>query len=87
MLDYTTIFTFANTIWTGCFAISYLGMAPVYCPRIERSFIMPAVEAITMLLWFAGFIAQAYSLSYLDQCAYNICKVALSAVILGAVEW
>lgn len=83
----TTIFTFANAIWTACFAISYLGMAPISSSKIEPSFIMPGVETITMILWLIGFIAQALSLSCLDECSFNICKVSLAATILGAIEW
>ena len=85
--DGITIFTFVNSIWTACFAISYLGMAPIFSSKIEPSFIMPGVEMITMILWLVEFIAQALSLRHLDECSFNICKVTLAVIILGAIEW
>ncbi len=45
-------------IWT-CLVVLYLGLAPKFLPSLAIPFAMLALDALTMLFWFAGFIALA----------------------------
>ncbi|KAJ5939878.1 hypothetical protein N7516_000046 [Penicillium verrucosum] len=43
--------------WTTFVAVPYLVISPIWLPRLAHHHIIPAVEVITMIFWFAGFIA------------------------------
>lgn len=45
-----------------------------------------AVDAVTMIFWFAGFIALAVFLG--DRVCYgNVCNCAKTAAVFAAFEW
>ena len=44
------------------------------------------VEALTLLFWFAGFIALA-STPFLPYCHGRHCQAAKAAIAIGAFEW
>lgn len=88
LLLYGTIFyAFATAIWTFTFAAPYLALAPIHNPRVERFFIIPAVEAVTMFLWLAVLIAQACSLQSPMQYTLGGQKASQGAIVLAALEW
>ena len=75
-----------TSIWT-LLATTYLLLTPMYLPRAAHKFVIVAIEAITMIFWFAGFIALAVFLSSLSLCVGNVCKSAVAATVFGAFEW
>ena len=69
-------------------------------PKIANSFALLAVDALTMLFWFAGFIALAVFHSDFEDAADdapfiiggcdalgNLCRVMEAAVVFAAFEW
>jgi hypothetical protein len=47
-----------TSIWT-LLAVAYLTLAPTRFPAAAHKFAICAVEALTMLFWFAAFVAVA----------------------------
>lgn len=52
-------FNLFNGIWTAFLVVPYLALAPIYFEVAAHPIVMAAVEALTCLFWFAGFIALA----------------------------
>lgn len=73
--------------WTLFLAVPYLAIAPIYFPRIAHHVVMPAVDVITMIFWFAGFIALGAELPPADLCTWSRCKAAQAATVFGSFEW
>lgn len=74
-----------SAIWT-ILALLYLGLSPMFFPNAAHKFGILAVEALTMLFWFAGFIALAVFLS--DRvCFGHVCNAAKAATVFAAFEW
>ncbi|KKY25428.1 hypothetical protein UCDDS831_g02103 [Diplodia seriata] len=72
-------------VWT-ILALAYLVVAPARFPAAAHKFAMLGVEALTMLFWFAGFIALAV---WLDDrvCFGSVCASAKAATVFAAFEW
>ncbi|KAF3003717.1 hypothetical protein E8E13_009178 [Curvularia kusanoi] len=51
-------FMLFTSVWT-LLAVAYLTLAPTRFPRFAHKFAIAAVEFLTMLFWFASFIAVA----------------------------
>jgi hypothetical protein len=51
-------FMLFTSIWT-LLAVAYLALAPTKFPRAAHKYAITAVEALTMLFWFAAFVAVA----------------------------
>ncbi|KAE8375892.1 membrane-associating domain-containing protein [Aspergillus bertholletiae] len=83
----TVNFMLFNSIWTAFVATPYLALAPVHFPQIAHRFVIPAVEAITMIFWFAGFIALGVLLPAPMFCHWSACNCAQAATVFGAFEW
>jgi hypothetical protein len=69
-------------------ALAYLIIVPWRFSetKAHHKFAILAVEAITMIFWFAGFIALAVFLS--DRlCRGRVCSAAKAASAFGAFEW
>ena len=75
-----------TSVWT-LLATAYLALTPIYMPRAAHKFVILAIEAVTMIFWFAGFIALAVFLSGLNLCLGNVCRSAEAATVFGAFEW
>lgn len=75
------------SIWT-ILALAYLVLAPTRFPATAHKFGILAAEAITMLFWFAGFIALAVLLTDIG-CgdSWGVCRAAEAAVVFAAFEW
>lgn len=83
----TVNFMLFNSIWTAFFATPYLALAPVHFPHLAHRLIIPAVEVITMIFWFAGFIALGVLLPAPRFCHWSACNCAQAATVFGAFEW
>ena len=56
-------------------------------PRVAHKYAILALDAVTMLFWFAGFIALAAFVSELSLCLGNVCHSAQAAVVFSAFTW
>ena len=74
-------------IWTCAFAVPYLALSPRFFPVAAHKYAILAAEAVTMIFWFAGFLAAAVLLSGFDFCNGSVCGAARGAVVFGAFEW
>lgn len=73
------------SVWT-LLALIYLILAPWRFPTFAHMFAILAVEALTMLFWFAGFVALAVFLG--DRvCFGSVCSCAKAATVFAAFEW
>jgi len=73
------------SVWT-ILALVYLIIAPWKAPAAAHKFGILAAEVLTMIFWFAGFIALAAFLS--DRtCFGKVCSCAKAAVAFAAFEW
>lgn len=79
-------FVLFTSIWTF-FALAYLTLAPLYLAKLAHGFALLAVEVLTMLFWFAGFIALAVFAS--DHCpeSSRACGTMKAAAAFAAFEW
>lgn len=68
-------------------AVPYLGAAPVWFPRLAHHVVIPAVEIITMIFWFAGFVALGAELPPPAYCIYSTCRALQATTVFGAFEW
>ncbi|KAF2723198.1 hypothetical protein K431DRAFT_220482 [Polychaeton citri CBS 116435] len=75
------------SVWT-LLALVYLVVVPWQFSQTQAAhiFAITVVEGVTMLFWFAGFIALAVWLSDRD-CYGNVCSSARAGTIFGAFEW
>ena len=76
-----------TSIWT-ILALIYLILVPwrFSATRAHHKFAILAAEAVTMIFWFAGFIAMAVFLG--DRVCYgSVCSAAKAATVFGAFEW
>lgn len=73
--------------WTTFVATPYLLAAPIYFPRLAHRFVIPAVEVITMIFWFAGFIAIGAQLPKPAYCTWSGCRALQAVTVFGAFEW
>lgn len=57
-------------------------------PSIANKWILLGLEALTMLFWFAGFIALAVYISEDTFCGGGrVCNTMKAAAAFGAFEW
>ena len=84
-------------VWT-LLVLIYLGLAPKLFSRFAHVHAILALDALTMLFWFAGFIALAVlyhdivdvaNFEYFAGCGAlgDYCGVSEAAVVFGALEW
>ena len=76
-----------TSVWTLIIAVPYLALSPVYFPRFAHKLAILGLDALTMLFWFAGFIALAVFHSNLILCYGNVCNCMVAAIVFGAFEW
>ncbi|QDS68448.1 hypothetical protein FKW77_010815 [Venturia effusa] len=74
------------SVWT-ILAVAYLIVAPARFPTAAHKYGILAAEFITMLFWFAGFIAFAVLLTDWDCRSGSPCRSSQAAVVFGAFEW
>jgi len=82
-------FMLFNGLWTFLLAVPYLALCPRFFPVAAHKFAVLAVDAVTMLFWFAGFIALAALLGDdLEHCPDgSFCGTLKAETVFGAFEW
>ncbi|KAH6718279.1 membrane-associating domain-containing protein [Leptodontidium sp. 2 PMI_412] len=79
------------SIWT-LLALVYLLLAPAKFPEFAHKFAILGVEAVTMIFWFAGFIALSDLLGDWE-CGSSfgrqikICRTSIAGDVFAAFEW
>ncbi|KAJ6085975.1 hypothetical protein N7486_010256 [Penicillium sp. IBT 16267x] len=73
--------------WTTFLATPYLLAAPIYAPRFAHHYVIPAVEVVTMIFWFAGFIAMGAELPPAVGCTWSTCRALQAVTVFGSFEW
>ncbi|KAK3680954.1 hypothetical protein LTR37_021010 [Vermiconidia calcicola] len=80
-------FLLFDAVWT-LLALIYLTLVPWRFSETiaHHKFAILAVEALTTIFWFAGFVALAVFLS--DRVCYgHVCSAAKAAAVFGAFGW
>ncbi|MCJ1477344.1 hypothetical protein MMC13_006015 [Lambiella insularis] len=75
-----------SALWT-LLTVPYLTIGPVYFPRITHKYAILAVDALTMIFWFAGFLALAVFISALSLCTGSVCYSARAATAFASLNW
>jgi hypothetical protein len=77
-----------TSVWT-LLAVAYLLLAPTRFPRAAHKFAIAGVEFLTMLFWFASFVAVAVLWRDIywgrGQGTFHNCGVA--AIVFSAFLW
>jgi hypothetical protein len=81
-----TNFLLFCSIWT-ILALVYLIVAPAQFPTAAHKFGILAAEVVTMIFWFAGFIAEAALLGDTECHRGSVCRSMQAATVFGAFEW
>ena len=68
-------------------AVPYLTLSPRYYPTAAHKIGILVAEVLTMIFWFAGFIALAVFINNLLFCRGNVCRAAQAATVFGAFSW
>ncbi|PWW74851.1 hypothetical protein C7212DRAFT_326568 [Tuber magnatum] len=77
-----------DSVWTFI-ALGYVVATPMFFPDLHNRWAVLGVEAITMVFWFAGFIALAVEINRWKCIAGFECptSAARAAAVFGAFEW
>ena len=78
-----------TSVWT-LLAVAYLTLAPTRFPRAAHKFAIAGVEFLTMLFWFASFIAVAvlWRDIYWGWAGHGtVHDVGIAAIVFGAFLW
>jgi len=77
-------------VWSWL-VLAYLLLAPMYAPDLHNRWVVLSLEAVTMIFWFSGFVAQAVSTNNLrcasDNVACNFAGCAKAAAAFAFFEW
>lgn len=68
-------------------ALLYLGLAPTYSPDWHNKWAVVGVEGLSVIFWFAGFVAIAAWLGDLTFCYGTVCGCARATTVFGAFSW
>ncbi|KAL7268177.1 hypothetical protein RUND412_009212 [Rhizina undulata] len=86
----STNFMIFNAIWTWI-ALGYLIATPKYFPDLHNTWAVMGVNAVSVIFWFSGFIAQAVSIHHMKSaCSHTKgCPIgsANASATFGAFEW
>jgi len=80
-------FMLFNGLWTFLIAVPYLALCIKFFPALAHKFALLGVDAVTMLFWFAGFIALAARLPRPKYCIGSPCHTLQAVTVFGAFEW
>lgn len=76
-----------TSVWT-LLAVAYLVIAPLRFPATAHKYGILAAEAVTMLFWFAGFIAVASLLGDIGCGSHwGPCRASIAGDVFAAFEW
>jgi hypothetical protein len=81
-------FLIFTSVWT-LLAVAYLVIAPMRFPAAAHKFGILAAEFITMIFWFAGFIAVASLLGDIEcgRSHWGPCNASIAGDVFAAFEW
>ncbi|KAF2179468.1 hypothetical protein K469DRAFT_741555 [Zopfia rhizophila CBS 207.26] len=80
-------FLLFTSVWT-LLAVAYLAITPVHFPNLAHKWAVVAVEAITMIFWFAGWVAVAALWGDIGCGSRSgVCGAGTAAIVFGAIEW
>lgn len=68
-------------------ALLYLGLAPTYAPNLHNKWAVLGVEGLSVVFWFAGFVAIAAWLGDQQVCYGTVCGCARATAVFGAFSW
>lgn len=74
------------SVWTMVVTI-YLLLAPLKFPKLAPVIAVLVLDALTMVFWFAAFIALAVWKSDVGECSGRICNTVVAGIVFGAFEW
>ncbi|KAI9372382.1 marvel domain-containing protein [Aspergillus egyptiacus] len=89
-------FMLFNGVWSFFIVVPYFLLTPIFIPMLAHRYALPAVDGVTMIFWFAGFIALAVDLGDLDDgsgmfgfsCSdHSFCQGLQAAAAFGAFNW
>ncbi|WEW56341.1 hypothetical protein PRK78_001784 [Emydomyces testavorans] len=83
----TVNFMLFNGVWTAFVAIPYFILSAMFFPALAHPYAIIAVDAVTMIFWFAGFIALGADLPRPRICVSSPCHSLQAATVFGAFEW
>ncbi|KAI1615884.1 membrane-associating domain-containing protein [Exophiala viscosa] len=81
------IFFVFTAVFTLLVTVPYTILTPRYFPVLAYPPAMLAAEAITSVLWLAGFAAVAELLRRSNICEIGACASARGSVVVGVFEW
>jgi Membrane-associating domain len=74
-------------VWT-LLAVAFLVFTPMFAPTAAHKFGILALEVLTTIFWFAGFIAFGSLLGEVRHCDYwHTCRIGIAAEVFAAFEW
>jgi len=80
-------FMLFNSIWS-LLVLAYVGLTPLYATHLFHKLASLALEALTMLFWFAGSIALAVLVGGPWNCAADtVCGSIEAAIAFGFFLW
>lgn len=79
-------FMLFNSIWS-LLVLAYVGITPLYLTSIFHKLAALALEAVTMIFWFAGSIALAVFVGVPRCNGNNFCGSLQAAVAFGFFLW
>ncbi|KAG7010055.1 hypothetical protein G7Y79_00001g003270 [Physcia stellaris] len=74
------------SLWT-LLALLYLALSPRFFPSMAHKYAILGLDFLTMVFWFAGWVALAVYKENLILCGGRICHVMTAAIVFGALEW
>ncbi|KAL4927810.1 MARVEL domain-containing protein [Aspergillus undulatus] len=81
-------FMLFNSVWTFFIVVPYFILAPMFVPALAHRWALVAVDAVTMIFWFAGFIALAVAVGDVSFCShFSVCQGLQAATAFGAFDW
>lgn len=81
------LFLVFSGVFTILFVVPYVVFAPKHFPELVNAYASLVLEAITLIFWFAGFVAGSVYLGQIDRCRGAICTNAKASVVFAALLW
>jgi len=80
-------FLLFSSVWS-LLSIAYLTLVPLFLSHsvVNHKFGVLGAEVLTMIFWFAGFIALAVFLGN-RVCFGHVCNIAKASVVFAGLEW
>lgn len=80
-------FMLFTSVWT-LLVVIYLAVTPTRFPQLAHKYVVLALEAITMIFWFASWVAVATLWGDADcGSSGGACGAGTAAIVFSAIEW